>query len=146
MYDIQVAIVAGFHLFPFRTEKLSPFTPMVLRKWESRSLPFSETLQVIKIWSVSFYSISSGFGVIPIGRFENRQRPGVAFFSLLRKRATFHSAWRPSGTAVSLQAFARPKCFLSACAIGVCPLLSRVKVSDNCYIIHVPKGTDPNCT
>ena len=39
---IKVAIVAGFHLFPFRTEKLSPFTPMVLRKWESRSLPFSE--------------------------------------------------------------------------------------------------------
>ena len=37
---IQVAIAAGFHLFPFRTEKLSPFTPMVLRKWESRSLPF----------------------------------------------------------------------------------------------------------
>ena len=36
LYDIQVAIAAGFHLFPFRTEKLSPFTPMVLRKWESR--------------------------------------------------------------------------------------------------------------
>ena len=34
--DIQVAIVAGFHLFPFRTEKLSPPAPMVLRKWESR--------------------------------------------------------------------------------------------------------------
>ena len=34
--DIQVAIAAGVHLFPFRTEKLSPFTPMVLRKWESR--------------------------------------------------------------------------------------------------------------
>ena len=33
---IKVAIAAGFHLFPFRTEKLSPFTPMVLRKWESR--------------------------------------------------------------------------------------------------------------
>ena len=33
---IQVAIATGFHLFPFRTEKLSPFTPMVLRKWESR--------------------------------------------------------------------------------------------------------------
>ena len=26
----QVAIVAGFHLFPFRTEKLSPPAPMVL--------------------------------------------------------------------------------------------------------------------
>ena len=28
---IQVAIAPGFHLFPFRTEKLSPVTPMVLR-------------------------------------------------------------------------------------------------------------------
>ena len=27
---IQVAIAAGFHLFPSRTEKLSPPTPMVL--------------------------------------------------------------------------------------------------------------------
>ena len=26
----QVVIVAGFHLFPFRTEKLSPPAPMVL--------------------------------------------------------------------------------------------------------------------
>ena len=28
---IKVAIVPGFHLFPFRTEKLSPSAPMVLR-------------------------------------------------------------------------------------------------------------------
>ena len=28
---IQVVIARGFHLFPFRTEKLSPVTPMVLR-------------------------------------------------------------------------------------------------------------------
>ena len=28
---IKVAIVPGFHLFPFRTEKLSPTAPMVLR-------------------------------------------------------------------------------------------------------------------
>ena len=34
--DIQVAIAQGFHLFPFRTEKLSLVTPMVLRLWESR--------------------------------------------------------------------------------------------------------------
>ena len=27
---IQVAIAQGFHLFPFRTEKLSPITSMVL--------------------------------------------------------------------------------------------------------------------
>ena len=34
--DIQVTIARRFHLFPFRTEKLSLVTPMVLRKWESR--------------------------------------------------------------------------------------------------------------
>ena len=28
----KVAIAMGFHLFPFRTEKLSPLAPMVLRK------------------------------------------------------------------------------------------------------------------
>ena len=38
---IKVAIATGFHLFPFRTEKLSPSAPMVLRKWESRSPPSS---------------------------------------------------------------------------------------------------------
>ena len=36
---IKVARARGFHLFPFRTEKLSPSAPMVLRKRESRSLP-----------------------------------------------------------------------------------------------------------
>ena len=32
----KVVIARGFHLFPFRTEKLSPATLMVLRKWESK--------------------------------------------------------------------------------------------------------------
>ena len=36
----QAVIASGFHLFPFRTEQLSPYAPMVLRKWESRSPPF----------------------------------------------------------------------------------------------------------
>ena len=30
MSPILVVIAPGFHLFPFRTEKLSPVTPMVL--------------------------------------------------------------------------------------------------------------------
>ena len=30
--NIQVVIASGFHLFPFRTEKLSPIAPMVLRR------------------------------------------------------------------------------------------------------------------
>ena len=28
--NLKVTIAAGFHLFPFRTEKLSPSAPMVL--------------------------------------------------------------------------------------------------------------------
>ena len=31
VFIIQAVIASGFHLFPFRTEKLSPFAPMVLR-------------------------------------------------------------------------------------------------------------------
>ena len=38
----KAAIARGFHLFPFRTEKLNPAAPMVLRKWESRQPPLSE--------------------------------------------------------------------------------------------------------
>ena len=34
-----MTIASGFHLFPFRTEKLSPTAPMVLQLWESRSSP-----------------------------------------------------------------------------------------------------------
>ena len=34
-----MTIASGFHLFPFRTEKLSPIAPMVLQLWESRSSP-----------------------------------------------------------------------------------------------------------
>ena len=56
--DIQVAIVAGFHLFPFRTEKLSPFTPMVLRKWESRSPPSFRTLWTTSLGRPSFLSLA----------------------------------------------------------------------------------------
>ena len=34
--ETKVVIARGFHLFPFRTEKLNPVTPMVVRKCESR--------------------------------------------------------------------------------------------------------------
>ena len=45
-YLIKVAMVPGFHLFPFRTEKLSPTAPMVLPyRWESRSSPNTIALQ-----------------------------------------------------------------------------------------------------
>src|ERR1035437_4157907 len=37
--DLKVTIATGSHLFPFRTEKLSPPAPMVLQWRESRSSP-----------------------------------------------------------------------------------------------------------
>ena len=37
--DLKATIAAGFHLFPFRTEKLRLPAPMVLHLWESRSSP-----------------------------------------------------------------------------------------------------------
>ena len=36
---IKAATARGLHLFPFRTEKLNPGAPMILRKRESRSPP-----------------------------------------------------------------------------------------------------------
>ena len=41
---IKVVIAPGIHLYPSRTEKLSPVTPMVLRKWESRQPPLKRSL------------------------------------------------------------------------------------------------------
>ena len=36
---LKAATAGGLHLFPFRTEKLNPRAPMILRKRESRSPP-----------------------------------------------------------------------------------------------------------
>ena len=49
---------AGFHLFPFRTEQLSPRTPMVLRKRESRSPPFFSGRDFPSGESLPFFSAS----------------------------------------------------------------------------------------
>ena len=59
---IKAVMAAGFHLFPFRTEKLSPPAPMVLRKWESRRPP---TFQWSLRRSVSNSLFSFSFFVIP---------------------------------------------------------------------------------
>ena len=58
----KAVMAAGFHLFPFRTEKLSPPAPMVLRKWESRRPP---TFQGSLRRSVSNSLFSFSFFAIP---------------------------------------------------------------------------------
>ena len=40
--EIKAVIASGYHLYPYRTEQLSPIAPMVLRKWESRTPPYSD--------------------------------------------------------------------------------------------------------
>ena len=58
--DIQVVIVAGFHLFPFRTEKLSPPAPMVLhtrgRVGSRRFLKCEKPLHLKDVEAFSFYA------------------------------------------------------------------------------------------
>ena len=39
LFELMAAMAPGHHLFPSRTEKLSPAAPMVLRKRESRQPP-----------------------------------------------------------------------------------------------------------
>ena len=95
--DIQVAIVAGFHLFPFRTEKLSPFTPMVLRKWESRSppslrelgktIPGSLSFFVCPTCAVPWHCFSSAYA--ERGKWESRSPPSLRRASGLESEALF---------------------------------------------------------
>ena len=48
--DILVTIAVGSHLFPFRTEKLSPPAPMILQfLWESRGRLFKESYRNVTL-------------------------------------------------------------------------------------------------
>ena len=66
-YVIQVAIVTGFHLFPFRTEKLSPSAPMVLhtrgrvgsRRFYERGANSSNACPLLFSFSESLESLES---------------------------------------------------------------------------------------
>ena len=60
---------AGFHLFPFRTEKLSPPAPMVLRQRESRSPPFFS-------WSPPHNAAGDFFLCPAAGQSAGRTLPG----------------------------------------------------------------------
>ena len=75
---IQVAIATGFHLFPFRTEKLSPSAPMVLRKWESRSPPSLKALQeqnLRRFLFVAQYQPYFSSAYAERGKWESRSPP-----------------------------------------------------------------------
>ena len=64
-----MAIVAGFHLFPFRTEKLSPPAPMVLHtrgRVGSRRLFFRKPLGAIPGAFVVVYTPSPRAGSGPV--------------------------------------------------------------------------------
>ena len=62
-----------------------------------------------------FISLTRKRSLRSLGGPPGRGLPGpYPFFILLRKTAPLHSAWRPSGSAVSLQAFARTNTFVPA--------------------------------
>ena len=59
--DIQVTIARRFHLFPFRTEKLSFVTPMVLRKWEIGSRRLRRSPAASQVPRGFLFSVNSEF-------------------------------------------------------------------------------------
>ena len=57
--DILVTIAVGSHLFPFRTEKLSPPAPMILQfLWESRGRLFKESYSNVTLLFFVFVHIA----------------------------------------------------------------------------------------
>ena len=54
---IKVVIATGIHLFPFRTEKLSPFTPMILLyqvgKWVAANFKKPHQLRLMRLFSLA---------------------------------------------------------------------------------------------
>ena len=89
-YVIQVAIVTGFHLFPFRTEKLSPSAPMVLhtrgrvgsRRFYERGANSSNACPLLFSFSESLESLES------LERLEELEGPQHLFSSLLHQTST----------------------------------------------------------
>ena len=99
-----VVIASGFHLFPFRTEKLSPTAPMVLRKRESRSPPSYfqvEALPAILLGGlfVSLYHDNAALF----------RRPNAALFRRVR------CCKQPQVAASTTPAQRQPKASLKAC-------------------------------
>ena len=127
---IQVAIVAGFHLFPFRTEKLSPFTPMVLRKWESRSLPFLKRASGFESEALFFILLRTAplarqQPALPLAQYQGAEPPWGPFFNLLRKCA-------PSGRLAALRVRVRPRIlglcqYVCTCVNGGASLIQPLK-------------------
>ena len=76
-----VVIASGFHLFPFRTEKLSPTAPMVLRKRESRSPPSYFQVEALpaRLLGGLFVSLYRGNAAL-FRRGSGLRRPNAASF------------------------------------------------------------------
>ena len=82
-----VVIASGFHLFPFRTEKLSPTAPMVLRKRESRSPP-------------SYFQVEALPARLLGGLFVSLYRVNAALFCTGPMRRCCLAPWRCSVASV----------------------------------------------
>ena len=62
--SLQGGFSRGAHLFPFRTQKLSPLAPMVLRKRESRSPPVFLNASIIYLIEAFFYVLNLKYPII----------------------------------------------------------------------------------
>ena len=63
--DILVTIAVGSHLFPFRTEKLSPPAPMILQfLWESRGRLFKESYRNVTL--LFLFAILAGAFIVVV--------------------------------------------------------------------------------
>ena len=98
--DILVTIAVGSHLFPFRTEKLSPPAPMILQfLWESRGRLFKESYRNVTLLFFCAYSIISFTQDSPkaAGLYASTI-PAAFFCSLCAKYTTLyaqkHKEWR----------------------------------------------------
>ena len=88
----MVAIARVFHLFPFRTEKLSPVAPMVLRLWESRSLPTNINRVMSRDIHGSFFLDKPHFEAATYSRLPTRA--DARFLPLKSTFSTFYPAMR----------------------------------------------------
>ena len=96
-----VVIASGFHLFPFRTEKLSPTAPMVLRKRESRSPP-------------SYFQVEALPAILLGGLFVSLYRGNAALF-----RRANAALFRRAGGALPLRL---QRCFVASAMLFVLPV------------------------
>ena len=111
---IQVAIAPGFHLFPFRTEKLSPVTPMVLR---NSGRVGSRRLQ----WKSSVTNVSRGTFRLYTSRPCSRPTGALSASAPPLRRFPSSPPFPPSSSRAALPRLPTQCCVTSSGSASSCP-------------------------